>query len=70
MKNEGLVIKPKKIKGKDGYKVFSIRIKEELVAQIDNISTSTGHSRNELIGIFLEYALDQCVVEGDALVIS
>lgn len=29
MKNENLVIKPKRAKGEDGYKVFSIRIKEE-----------------------------------------
>ena len=63
MNNEHLVIKPKKAKGDDGYKVFSIRIKEEIVAQIDEISLKTGHSRNELIGIFLEYALDKCVVE-------
>lgn len=68
MQNENLVIKPKKAKGEDGYKVFSIRIKEEIVAQIDNISTRTGHSRNELIGTFLEYALDKCVIEEDTLV--
>lgn len=63
MKNENLVIKPKKAKGDDGYKVFSIRIKEELVTQIDDISARTGHSRNELIGTFLEYALNRCIVE-------
>lgn len=63
MKNDNLVIKPKKPKGDDGYKVFSIRIKEEIVAQIDDISLKTGHSRNELIGIFLAYALDKCVIE-------
>lgn len=65
MSDEKLVIKSKKTKGEDGYKTFSIRIKEETVAQIDNISARTGRSRNELIGIFLEYALDKCVVEGD-----
>lgn len=63
MQSEKLVIKPKKVKGEDGYKVFSIRIKEEIVAQIDVISTKTGHSRNELIGTFLEYALGKCVIE-------
>lgn len=63
MANDNLVIKPKKAKGEDGYKVFSIRIKEVLVAQIDNISSKTGHSRNELIGTFLAYALDNCIVE-------
>lgn len=63
MTNEKLVIKPKKAKGENGYKVFSIRIKEEIVAQIDDISVRTGHSRNELIGTFLAYALDKCIVE-------
>ncbi len=65
MKNEPLIIKPKKPKGEDGYKVFSIRIKEELVSQIDEISGKTGHSRNEVIGTFLDYALQMCIVEED-----
>ncbi len=63
MTNDNLVIKPKKAKGEDGYKVFSIRIREEIVAQIDNISAKTGHSRNELIGTFLAYALEKCIIE-------
>lgn len=63
MSNDNLVIKPKKAKGEDGYKVLSIRIKEELVTQIDNIAAKTGHSRNELIGTFLAYALEKCIVE-------
>lgn len=63
MTNDNLVIKPKKAKGEDGYKVFSIRIREEIVAQIDNISAKTGHSRNELIGTFLTYSLDKCIIE-------
>lgn len=65
MKNENLVIKPKRTRGEDGYKVFSIRIKEEIVARIDDISTRTGRSRNELVGTFLEYALEKCVVESE-----
>ena len=63
MKDGDLVIKPKRAKGEDGYKIFSVRIKEEIVEQIDDISKRTGRSRNELIGTFLEYALDNCVVE-------
>ncbi len=63
MKDDRLVIKPKRNKGEDGYKVFSIRIKEETVERIDEISAKTGRSRNELIGIFLEYAVDKCVIE-------
>ena len=47
MSSENLVITPKRPKGDDGYKVFSIRIKEELVARMDDIATRTGRSRNE-----------------------
>ena len=61
--NDTLIIKPKKYKGNDGYKTFSIRIKEELVKNMDSISDKTGHSRNELIGIFLEYAVNHCKIE-------
>lgn len=63
MEHDQLIIKQKRPKGEDGYKVFSIRVKEEIVAKIDNISSKTGHSRNELIGIFLEFAADRCVIE-------
>ena len=61
--NDSLIIKPKKYRGNDGYKTFSIRIKEELVENIDAISLQTGHSRNELIGIFLDYAITHCKIE-------
>ncbi len=63
MKNDELVIKPKRAKGEDGYKVFSVRIREELVEQIDEIAAKTGRSRNELIGTFVEFALDRCKIE-------
>ena len=60
MKNDKLVIRPK---GEDGYKTFSIRIKEETVARMDEVASKTGYSRNELIGMFLEFALDNHTIE-------
>lgn len=63
MRGEKLIVKPKKPKGEDGYRVFSVRIKEEIVVEIEKISMKTGHSRNELIGLFLEYALENCEIE-------
>jgi metal-responsive CopG/Arc/MetJ family transcriptional regulator len=63
MSEDNLIIKSKKFRGNDGYKTFSIRIKEEIVENIDTISNQTGHSRNELIGIFLEYAVNHCKIE-------
>ena len=61
--DDKLIIKSKKFRGNDGYKTFSIRIKEGLVENIDTISERTGHSRNELIGILLEYAVNHCSIE-------
>lgn len=63
MSDDKLIIKPKKVRGNDGHKTFSIRIKEDIVDSIDSISNRTGHSRNELIGIFLEYAIKNCKIE-------
>lgn len=63
MAEDKLILKLKRAKGDDGYKTFSIRIKEETALSIDAIASKTGHSRNELIGIFLEYALQHCVIE-------
>lgn len=51
------VIKIKK-KGDDGYKVISVRIKESTLNKIDNLSTESNRSRNELINIILESSVD------------
>ena len=62
MSEEKLIIKPKRMRGSDGHKTFSIRIKEETVEKINDISAKTGYSRNELIGKFLDYAIDNCII--------
>ena len=63
MQEKKLVIKPRKPKGEDGYKTFSIRVCEDTVAEIDKIASETGRSRNELIGTFLDFALKHCTIE-------
>lgn len=63
MASNDLIVKAKRAKGDDGYKTFSIRIREETVFAIDKISSKTGRSRNELIGTFLEYAVSHCKIE-------
>lgn len=63
MKDDLLIIKPKRLKGDDGYKIFSIRMKEELVERLEQVSDKSGHSRNELISMLVEYALDHSVVD-------
>lgn len=65
MRDNELILHPKKIRGEDGYKTFSIRIKDETVEKINRISAQTGYSRNELIGRFLEYAAEHCVIAED-----
>ncbi len=60
--DEELVIKRKPMKGDDGYKVFSVRIKEETVEALDKISSQTNRSRNELVNLFLEYAIQHCKI--------
>ncbi len=55
--NKLIISKKKNIKGEDGYKVFSIRIKQETVIAIDNIASKTDRSRNEIINICLDYAI-------------
>ncbi len=62
MKSEKLIIHKKQLKGDDGYKVFSIRIKDETVARLDSLSEETNRSRNELINILLEFAVDNCQI--------
>lgn len=58
-----LVISKKSLKGEDGYKTFSIRIKDETVANLEKLSQDTNRSRNELINILLDYAIENCEVK-------
>lgn len=58
--NKKLVIRKK---GEDGTKTFSVRLKEETIRRIDELSVKTERSRNELINMLLEYGLDNCETE-------
>ena len=57
--DDKLIIPVKHLKGEDGYKTFSIRIRTELVQTLDEMAQKSGRSRNELIGILLEYAISK-----------
>ena len=50
-----------KRRGDDGYRVFSVRVREDVVEKIDAIAQDTGRSRNEIIGMLL--AVDRCSIE-------
>lgn len=60
---EPLIIKKKKLKGEDGYKTFSIRVKDETVNELDRISQETNRSRNELVNILLQFAIQNCKIQ-------
>ena len=60
---EKLIIKRKSLQGEDGYKTFSIRIKDETVANLDKLALETNRSRNELINILLDYGIENSEVK-------
>lgn len=60
---EKLIINKKPLKGEDGYKTFSIRIRDKTVTDLDTLSKETNRSRNELINILLDYAIENCEVK-------
>ena len=62
---EKFVINKKLLKGEDGYKIFSIRIKDETVRKLDRLSDQTNRSRNELINLLLDYAIENSTVKDE-----
>lgn len=50
-------------KGDDGYKVVSVRMKNETISRLDDLSLKTNRSRNELINILIESAMDIVKIE-------
>ena len=50
-------------KGDDGYKVVSVRMKEDLIARLDKLSGETNRSRNELINLLVESAINIVKIE-------
>ena len=66
MKRPIQIIKKSARRGEDGHKVVSVRMKDETIARLDDLSIQTNRSRNELINFLLEAALDDVsVVEED-----
>ena len=60
MKSEPLVIKKR---GEDGNKIISIRIKEEILKELDKVASETNYSRNELINIILKHGLENLEIK-------
>ena len=63
MKDKIIIKKRTNLKGDDGHKVFSIRMKDETVKKLDMISAETNRSRNELINIMVEFGVENYEIE-------
>ena len=63
MAEEIKITKKSARKGDDGYKVESVRMKDETVDKLDDLSAKTNRSRNELINILIESAINIVKIE-------
>ena len=52
-----------KRKGEDGYKLISVRIREDTLSALDKMAAETRYSRNELINLILEHGVKNIVIE-------
>lgn len=55
----------KKRKGDDGYHVFSVRIKSDTFEKLEGLASETGRTRNELIGMLLDFGLSHSEVAAE-----
>ena len=63
MEKEIKITKKAASRGDDGYKVVSVRMKEEMLERLDELSSQTNRSRNELINLLLDAAMKIVKVE-------
>ena len=56
---------PLKIKRKsdDGHRIISVRIREDILANLDRLAAETNRSRNELINTILEHGIKNVEIE-------
>ena len=52
----------KKLRGDDSYRVFSVRLRTDILDHVNALAEDTGRTRNELIGMLLEFALEHSEV--------
>ena len=60
MNNEPLRIKKR---GEDGTKLITVRIREDVLAELEKLSAASNRSRNELINLILEHGVKNTVIE-------
>jgi len=52
-------------RGDDGHKVVSVRMRDELIARLDILAETANRSRNEIINLLLESAVDIVKIEDE-----
>ena len=60
MGKEPLVIKKR---GEDENKIITVRIKEDILKELDRIAGESNYSRNELINIILDYGVHNIEIQ-------
>lgn len=60
MNSEPLKIKKR---GEDGTKLITVRIREEILAELEKLSAETNRSRNELINLILQHGVKNIIIE-------
>ena len=50
-------------RGDDGCKIISVRMKDELIKRLDDLSAKPNRSRNELVNVLLNAAIDIVKIE-------
>lgn len=63
MADEIKITKKSVRRGDDGYKIVSVRMKEEMLEKLEDLSAKTNRSRNELINLLLESAINIVKIE-------
>jgi len=63
---EEIKIKKKSARrGDDGHKVVSVRMSDELIGRLDDLAKNANRSRNEIINLLLESAVNIVKIEGE-----
>jgi len=55
MNDKSLKIKKR---GEDGNKIISVRVREDILNELDKIAHESNYSRNELINLILKYGIE------------
>ncbi|MCR4600895.1 MAG: ribbon-helix-helix domain-containing protein [Clostridia bacterium] len=60
MSKDPIIIKRK---GEDGSKIITVRIKVDILKDLDEIAAETNYSRNELINLILRHGVDNIEIQ-------